>query len=106
LFNWVYLIFAIIAEVVATSSLKKVENFSQLYPSVLVIFGYGFAFYFLSLSLRSIPLAVAYAIWSGAGIALIALIGWIGYHQRLSIPMLVGILLIMTGIVVLKIYSK
>lgn len=104
--QWVFLSVAIVSEVVATSALKASEGFSRLWPSLVVVAGYGSAFYFLSLTLETIPVGVVYAIWSGAGITLIALAGWILYGQSLDIPAIIGMLLIVAGVVVLNIFSK
>ena len=104
--NWLYLGVAIVAEVVATSALKAAEGFTRLAPSVVVVVGYLIAFYFLSLTLRTIPLGVAYAIWSGIGIALISLIGWLVYAQSLDAPAIAGLTLIVAGVVVLNGFSK
>ena len=104
--NWLYLGVAIVAEVVATSALKAAEGFTRLAPSVVVVVGYLIAFYFLSLTLRTIPLGVAYAIWSGIGIALISLIGWLVYGQSLDAPAIAGLTLIVAGVVVLNGFSK
>lgn len=104
--HWFFLGVAIVAEVTATSALKAAEGFTRVGPSLIVIVGYAIAFYFLSLTLRSIPIGVVYAIWSGVGIALITLIGWIFFHQTLDIPALMGIGLIVTGVIVLQAFSK
>ena len=104
--NWIYLGIAIVAEVVATSALKAAEGFTRIVPSVVVIVGYVVAFYFLSLILRTIPVGVAYAIWSGVGISLIALIGWLLYGQTLDVPAVLGLVLIASGVVVLNGFSK
>ncbi|HET7330536.1 multidrug efflux SMR transporter [Dyella sp.] len=103
---WAYLSLAILAEVIATSALKASSGFSQLRPSIVVIAGYGTAFYCLSLALRSVPLGIAYAIWSGAGTALIALIGVVLYKQRLDAAAICGIGLIIAGVLVLNLFSK
>lgn len=103
---WGYLSLAILAEVIATSALKASSGFSQLVPSIVVIAGYGTAFYCLSLALRSVPLGVAYAIWSGAGTALIALIGVVLYKQKLDLAAIAGIGLIVAGVLVLNLFSK
>lgn len=97
---------AIAAEVVATSALKASEGFSRLLPSLVVIAGYGIAFTCLSLTLRTIPLGIAYAIWSGVGTALVAVIGWLFYRQALDLPAFLGIGLIIAGTLVLNIFSK
>ena len=104
--QWIYLAIAIVSEVVATSALKAAEGFTRLVPSVLVVVGYALAFYFLSLTLRTIPLGVAYAIWAGVGVALVALVGWVVYHQSLDIAALIGIALIVSGVIVLNLFSK
>jgi small multidrug resistance pump len=104
--NWLYLGIAIIAEVVATSALKATEGFTRTIPSVVVIVGYLVAFYFLSLTLRTIPVGIAYAIWSGIGIALITLIGWLLYGQSLDVPATIGLALIVSGVIILNGFSK
>ena len=104
--NWIYLGLAIVAEVIATSALKSAHGFTRVLPSMIVVAGYGTAFFFLSLTLRSIPLGVAYAVWSGAGIVLISLVGWYFYRQALDMPALIGIGLIVAGVLVLNLFSK
>jgi len=104
--HWVFLSVAIVSEVIATSSLKASEGFSRLGPSAIVILGYAAAFYFLSLTLKTIPIGVAYAIWSGVGVALIALIAWVVFGQRLDLPGIIGISLIVAGVIVLNLFSK
>jgi Membrane transporters of cations and cationic drugs len=104
--NWLFLSVAIAAEVVATSALKASEGFTRLWPSVLVVCGYLIAFYCLSLTLRTIPVGVAYAIWSGVGIVLVSLIAWLGFGQKLDFPAMIGMALIVSGVVVMNIFSK
>lgn len=104
--HWLYLAIAITGEVIATSALKASAGFTRLWPSLVVVAGYAMAFYFLSIVLRTIPVGVAYAIWSGTGVALITLIGWVGFGQRLDAAALVGIGLIVAGVVVLNTLSK
>jgi small multidrug resistance pump len=104
--SWVYLSIAIVAEVAATSALKAAEGFTRVIPSVAVVAGYVVAFYFLSLTLRTIPVGIAYAIWSGIGISLIALIGWLLYGQALDFPAMVGLVFIISGVVILNGFSK
>jgi len=104
--NWLFLSVAIVSEVIATSALKQSEGFTKLAPSILVLAGYGLAFYFLSLTLRTIPVGIAYAVWAGAGIALISLIGWILFNQKLDLPAFIGIGLIVSGVIVLNVFSK
>lgn len=103
---YVYLLIAIFAELAGTTALKACEGFSKPWPTVVVFVGYGIAFYFLSLSLRTIPVGVAYAIWSGLGIAVISLIGWFVFKQALDFPAIIGLSLIIAGVVVLNFFSK
>jgi small multidrug resistance pump len=103
---WILLGLAILAEVIGTSALKSSAGFSRLWPSVVVVAGYGTAFYFLSLALRNIPVGVAYAVWSGAGIVLIAMIGMVVFKQKLDAPALIGMSLIIAGVLVLNLFSK
>jgi len=103
---YVYLLVAIIAEVVGTSALKASDGFKNWIPNVIVIVGYGLAFYFLSLVLKTIPVGVAYAIWSGLGIVLISLVGYIYFKQRLDFPAVIGMALIISGVIVINIFSK
>lgn len=104
--QWIFLSVAIVSEVIATSALKSSEGFSRFWPSLIVVAGYAAAFYFLSLTLRTIPIGVAYAIWSGAGVALIALIAWLFFGQTLDFPAVIGLSLIVAGVVVLNTFSK
>jgi small multidrug resistance pump len=104
--HWVYLLIAIVAEVIATSALKASAEFTRLMPSIVVVVGYLTAFYFLSLTLRTLPVAIVYAMWSGIGIALIALVGWLVLKQSLDAAALVGIGLIVSGVLVLNVFSK
>jgi small multidrug resistance pump len=100
--SYLYLALAIVAEVIGTSALKATAGFTRPGPSVLVVVAYGAAFYCLSLALRSIPVGIAYAIWSGVGTALIALVGWWVLGQRLDAPAWAGIGLIVAGVVVIQ----
>lgn len=104
--HWWYLALAIAAEVVATSALKTAAGFTRPLPSLLVVLGYGMAFYCLSLSLKVVPVGVAYAIWSGVGTALIAVIGWLWFGQTLDFAALIGLALIVAGVAVLQIFSR
>jgi len=92
--------------VAATSSLKASEGFTRLIPSAIVVIGYGVAFYFLSLALKTIPVGIAYAIWAGFGIVLIALIGWLVLGQKLDMPAVIGMALIIAGVAVINIFSR
>ena len=100
-----YLAGAIAAEVVATSALKASEGFTRPGPSLVVAIGYGIAFYLLSLTLKTIPVGLAYAIWSGVGVVLIALIGWLVLKQPLDAAAMVGISLIVAGVLVIQLFS-
>ena len=88
------LVVAIAFEVIATSALKATEGFTRLGPSVVTLVGYALAFYFLSLTLKTMPVGIVYAVWSGAGVVLIAAIGWVYYRQAIDMPGLIGIGLI------------
>ncbi len=103
--QWVILLIAICSEVIATTSLKLSDGFSKLGPSVLVVLGYGISFYCLSLTLKSIPVGIVYAIWSGMGITLITLVGWHFFGEKLNMPTVLGISLIFAGIMVINIFS-
>ena len=104
--KWIYLGIAIVSEVIATSALKATDGFSRVVPSVAVLIGYAVSFYFLSLTLRFIPVGVAYAIWSGVGIFLISVVGWLFYKQSLDMPAILGLTLIAAGVMVLNLFSK
>lgn len=104
--HWLHLATAIVAEVIATSALKAAAGFTRPLPSLVVVAGYGLAFYFLSLTLRVIPMGVAYAVWSAVGIALVSLIGWLVYDQRLDAPALLGMGLIVAGVAVIQLFSR
>jgi small multidrug resistance pump len=104
--HFVYLLIAIVAEVVATSALKASEQFTQLVPSLLVIAGYATAFYFLSLTLQSIPVGVAYAVWSGLGIVLVTIVGAVLFQQVPDAAAIAGMALIIAGVVVMNLFSK
>jgi small multidrug resistance pump len=104
--KWLLLSIAIIAEVFGTSFLKASEGFSKFWPSVAVIVGYVVAFYFLALSLKFIPVGIAYAIWAGVGVVLIALIGWLIFEQTLDLPAMIGISLIIAGVITLNVFSN
>jgi small multidrug resistance pump len=104
--QWLFLSIAIISEVIATSALKSSNGFTQLWPSLVVAAGYAAAFFFLSLTLRTIPVGIAYAIWSGAGIVLITLIAWLVLGQTLDGPAIIGLALIVAGVIILNVFSK
>ena len=101
-----FLAIAILSEVIATSALKSSDGFTRLWPSLACTAGYACAFYFLSLTLREVPVGIAYAIWSGVGIALVTAIAWIFHGQRLDLPAIIGLSLIVAGVLVLNFLSK
>jgi len=103
--NWILLGFAIVTEVIGTSALKSAEGFTRLLPSLIVVFSYTISFYLLSLCLRTIPVGVVYAVWSGIGIVLLALIGSIFFKQTLDTPAILGISLILSGVLVINLFS-
>jgi len=104
--NWIILFIAITAEVIATSALKSSEGFTKPVASIVVVVGYIIAFYCLSLTLKTIPVGVAYAIWSGVGIVLITTVAWFVFDQKLDIWGIIGIVLIMSGVLILNLLSK
>ena len=104
--TYLFLFIAIVFEIIATSSLKASEQFSKLWPSVITIAGYIAAFYFLSLSLNKLNLGIAYAIWSGVGIVVISIVGLLLFKQKLDLPAIIGIALIVCGVVVINVFSK
>lgn len=103
--HWLAISLAIIAEVIATSALKASNEFTRLTPSLIVVVGYGIAFYFMTISLRVLPVGIMYAIWSGLGIVLISIIGWVFYKQVLDVPAMIGMGLIIAGVVVINLFS-
>ena len=104
--GYLYLGIAVAAEVIATSALKASDGFTRPLPTVVVALGYGIAFYFLSLVLKTVLVGVAYAIWSGAGIVLIGLIGWLVLKQPLDLPAALGMGLIIAGVAVIQLFSR
>jgi small multidrug resistance pump len=97
---------AIVAEVIATSALRASEGFTRLVPALVVLLGYGISFYCLSLTLKSLPVGIVYAIWSGVGIVLITLVAIVMYRQMPDLPAVAGLGLIVAGVVVLNLFSK
>ncbi len=104
--GYLYLAIATIAEVIATSALKSSEEFTKLVPSIIVIVGYIAAFYFLALVLKTVPIGIAYAIWAGMGIVLVAIVAAVMFKQIPDLPALIGMALIITGVAVMNIFSK
>ncbi|MDK1082015.1 MAG: SMR family transporter [Anaerolineae bacterium] len=103
---YLYLAMAILAELIATTALKASQEFTKLVPSIIVVTGYGTAFYLMTLVLRTIPIGITYAIWSAVGIVLISIVGAIFYKEIPDIPALLGMGLIISGVVVIFIFSK
>ncbi len=101
-----WLALAIVGEVIATSSLKAAAGFTRPLPSLFVVLGYAVAFYGLSLTLRSMPVGIAYAIWSGVGIVLVTAIAWIVYGQKLDAVALIGMALIIAGAAILNLRAS
>ncbi|EOH6073339.1 multidrug efflux SMR transporter [Burkholderia cenocepacia] len=104
--GYAWLAIAIVAEVIGTSALRAADGFTRLGPSALVVAGYGVAFYCLSLTLRTMPVGIIYAVWSGAGIVLITLVAMLLYRQVPDVPAVIGLGLIIAGVVVLNLFSK
>ncbi len=103
---YLYLAIAIVAEVMATSALKASAEFTKLFPSVIVAIGFGLALYFMTLTLRTIPLGITYAVWSGVGLVLIALVGFFLYKETPDVPAIIGMSLIICGVVIIHVFSK
>ena len=104
--HYVYLIVAIAAETIGTSALQASAQFSRLWPSLLVVFSYGTAFYFMALALKFMPVGIVYAIWSGLGIVLIAVIGFVIFGQKLDLAAVIGLMLIIIGILIIHLFSN
>lgn len=104
--QYVYLLLAITAEVIATSALKAADGFTRPLPTLIVAIGYGVAFFLLSLIVQTMPLGVVYAIWSGAGIVLVAVVAAVWLKQVPDLPAVIGIGLIMAGVVIVNLFSK
>lgn len=104
--NYLILAAAIVAEVAATTAMKTSDGFTKLVPSLVTVAGYAIALYLLSLSLRTIPTGIAYAVWSGIGIVLIALIAWVFHGQKLDLPAAIGMAMIIGGVIVMNAFSK
>ncbi|MER3482782.1 MAG: QacE family quaternary ammonium compound efflux SMR transporter [Meiothermus sp.] len=103
--GWIFLLFAIVSEVVGSTGLKASQGFTKPLPSAVVVVGYAAAFYFLSLALKTIPLNTAYAVWSGLGTALIAVLGVVFLREAIALPGVLGMALIIAGVVLLNLYG-
>ena len=104
--KWLILSIAIVCEVIGTSALKASDGFRRFWPMALMIVSYCLSFYLMSIVLRQIPVGITYAIWSGVGVVLITLIGWVVYKQRLDLAAIIGMALIVIGVMVLYLFSK
>ena len=104
--HYFYLALAVLGEVIGTSFLKATEDFTKLWPSLIVVVGYGAAFYFLTLSLKVIPVGIAYATWSGIGIVLVTAISIFLYKQVPDWPAIIGMAMIIGGVVIMQLFSK
>jgi small multidrug resistance pump len=104
--HYLILAVAVVCETIGTAALQASHQFTKPLPSIVVVLGYGAAFYFLAGALRYIPVGVAYAIWSGLGIVLISLIGLVVFKQKLDLPAVLGLALIVLGVVVIQVFSK
>jgi small multidrug resistance pump len=103
---YLWLTLAIVAEVVGTTALKASEEFTRLIPTTIVVVGYGIAIYLLALVVRTMPVGIAYAVWAGLGIVLIALTSAVVYKQTPDLPAIIGIALIIAGVYIINVYSK
>jgi small multidrug resistance pump len=101
-----YLLIAIVFEIVGTAAMQASMQFTRLWPTLLVIFGYGSSIYFMSLTLKFMPVGLVYAIWSGLGIVLIGIVGWLIFGQKLDLAAILGMGLIVTGVLVIHLFSK
>ncbi|QQP92357.1 multidrug efflux SMR transporter [Skermanella sp. TT6] len=97
---------AVVLEVIGTSALKASEQFTKPVPVAVTLACYGASFFLLSLALRTLPVGIAYAIWSGLGIVLISLVGFFWFKQALDTPAVLGLSLILAGVVVVNVFSK
>ncbi len=104
--GFAWLAIAIVCEVIATTALKASDGFSKLLPSIISAVGYGVAFYCMSQSMKTVPVGIGYAIWSGIGIVLITLLAWVVFKQKLDLPAVVGMGMILAGVLVINLYSK
>lgn len=104
--HYITLFAAVLLETIGTTALQASAQFTKLWPSVIVVGAYAASFYLLAITLKYMPVGVMYAIWSGAGIVLIAIIAWIVFRQALDMPAILGMALIIAGIVIIQLFSK
>ena len=104
--GYLYLLIAIVGEVIATTYLKSTNNFTEVMPTTYVVTGYGIAFYFMMLAMKTLPVAITYSIWSGVGISAITILGALKYKEVPDLMALIGIGLIIIGVIILVFYSK
>lgn len=104
--GYLYLLIAIIGEIVATTYLKSTNNFTEVMPTTYVVTGYGIAFYFMMLAMKTIPIAITYSIWAGVGISAITILGALKYKEVPDLMALIGLGLIIVGVIILVFYSK
>jgi small multidrug resistance pump len=104
--HYLYLMAAVLAETIGTTALHASQQFTRLLPSVIVVVAYGLSFFLMSLTLKVMPVGIVYAIWSGLGIVLIATIGFLVFGQRIDLPAIAGMALIITGILVIHLFSS
>jgi small multidrug resistance pump len=104
--GYLYLLIAIVGEVIATTYLKSTNNFTEVMPTTYVVTGYGISFYFMMLAMKTLPVAITYSIWSGVGISAITILGALKYKEVPDLMALIGIGLIIIGVIILVFYSK
>ncbi|MEM6939286.1 MAG: SMR family transporter [Pseudomonadota bacterium] len=104
--HYIWLFFAILTETLGTTALQASQQFTRLWPSIGVVIFYGLSFYFMAIALKYMPVGIVYAIWSGLGIVLIACIGYVLFGQRLDLPAVLGLMLIISGILVIHLFSQ
>ncbi len=104
--HYIYLIIAVIAEVIGTSALQASEQFTKFWPTVILVIAYAATFYFMAITLKFMPVSIVYAIWSGLGIFFLAIIGWVWFKQPLDMAAVLGLALIISGVVVIHLFSN
>lgn len=104
--HYIYLLIAVITETIGTAAMQASDQFTRLWPSVILVIAYGISFYFMALTLKYMPVSIVYAIWSGLGIVFIAFIGWLAFKQSLDFAAILGMGLIIAGVVVINLFSN